>query len=279
MSVRSRRSDGMDTLDSKEAMEKALNDRIASDVDDLLGQLTEGEDVGSKPESESEPSDSSTGDGKPDVPESSAGADKDKSAVAPEPEVVDEATELRRQLAEVSRKLAEAEAAKSAESVPAAPVLEDQEFITQDEFDEVMGDPSKVNALLNRAVKQAVAKARELVLSEVPGAVTPMVTQQIERRALVDRFYQENPELSEHRDYVKFIGSEMAQANPDMPLAEYFPKLAAEVKRRLRLGPRKEAGKPKKEEPLFASSGRSARQPGTRQMSREERDVLDLIGG
>ena len=170
--------------------------------------------------------------------------------------------------------LAEIRAAQKSEEteeeITPPTVLEDQEFISEEEFGNL--DAKGMNTLLNKVFKSGAAAAREILLKEGPDVLLPRVARATEKQRVVSDFYKAHPKLADKRKFVKIIGEEIAAENPRMPLTEYFKALAERSYKELGITNKVEA-----QRPSFAKAG-GARKPDRVKMSDAEKDVADLLG-
>lgn len=96
------------------------------------------------------------------------------------------------------------------------------------DFDEIMESREKFMGFIKDAFQIMTQSTTGYVQSVVPDVVTRQVTMQEVR----ENFYKENQDLNAVRPYVAMVASNVAQANPEMGVAEVLTK-AAEVAREL----------------------------------------------
>jgi len=94
------------------------------------------------------------------------------------------------------------------------------------DFDEIMESREKFMGFIKDAFQIMTQSTTGYVQSVVPDVVTRQVTMQEVR----ENFYRENSDLNAVRPYVAMVASNVAQANPEMGVAEVLTK-AAEVAR------------------------------------------------
>ena len=94
------------------------------------------------------------------------------------------------------------------------------------DFDDIMESREKFMGFIKDAFQIMTQSTTGYVQSVVPDVVTRQVTMQEVR----ENFYRENSDLNAVRPYVAMVASNVAQANPEMGVAEVLTK-AAEVAR------------------------------------------------
>ncbi|MBT7082507.1 MAG: hypothetical protein HN929_13780, partial [Chloroflexi bacterium] len=180
-----------------------------------------------------------------------------------------------------------------AQSEPAKPVLEQpaevpqtvqeiHNYLGETSIDDLLEDPSKLNAVLNNvaqnAQKGAQQQAVQQVLRSVPELVMGYITRHYAMNRMVDDFYRENVDLADVKQTVAAVANDVHAKNPDLGVDDVF-KQSAEATRKL-LGMKKEATtavkrKPKK--PAFAKAG-GARKPAPK-ISAVQSEINDLLNG
>jgi hypothetical protein len=143
----------------------------------------------------------------------------------------------------------------------------DVDFLGNEKLDDILGDPQKVNALLNklrRATRdETSAMTRESVLRSIPEVVKSSVSRFTAMREAVQDFYRENKDLVPHKKYLGIIANEVATENPDKELKWIFDKAAERTRKALKLAARKEEkAEDKSKKPTLPGGSRSASRTG-----------------
>lgn len=147
-----------------------------------------------------------------------------------------------------------------------------EEFVSEEEFDEIIQDRNKLNEVLNRVAAESANAAREAVLRQVPDIVSKTTDRQMTVRQSVQKFYEDNPDLQEYGSYVGHIVNKIRSEKPNAPISDVLN--TAGEKAREDLGIHKEAEKlekerreseqeePENDSPAFAKSGTGRRRGG-----------------
>ena len=137
------------------------------------------------------------------------------------------------------------------EPEPVEVSLDPQEYATVDEYSEAMEDPSKFNQILSKVAQQAANKAVEHALLSVPKIVRREAQSQISDKGVVDQFWQSNPDLVKHTDFVGYMASEEYSKNPEKSTQEILDAILPKIRENLSLeGPKSDVkesdnGKPR----------------------------------
>lgn len=147
--------------------------------------------------------------------------------------------------------------------------FEGQEFVTEEEFDEIIQDRNKLNEVLNKVAFQSAKAAREAVLRQVPEVVSKTTNRQMSVRQAVQNFYQENPDLQEYGSYVGHIANRIKAENPDLGMNDILSKAGQEARSKLNIQKKaKEQEEERRNEdnpqegPAFAKRGTGRREGG-----------------
>jgi len=188
-----------------------------------------------------------------------------------------EVAALREQITQLAQTIQEQrQAMEEQEQAQNAPAFEDFEFVSEEQFEDVLTDRSRLNVLLNDVHKRSVALAREQMLKEAPRILAPLITNRVEVSHATRQFYDKNPDLVGCRDYVKIVAGEISAKNPAMEYPELLSVLAGEVRSRLGAVQARSQGRPG----VVASSlpkPAGTRRPSPKQLSKTEREIAALI--
>lgn len=187
--------------------------------------------------------------------------------------------QLRTQLLEVTRVLAEQQMTKESESKEPAPIeLDPVDFINDDEtFQEALSDPKVLNKLLNETVQKAVNEAHQRTLKVLPEAIAPQLKESVKATHRVTNFFDSNPELKPHMEYVSFMMGKLLD-NPafkDKSDSEMDAVLANQCRTSLGLMKGKKKSRQKSQAPFANAGGTRMSQPKKSSM---QSDVDSLMG-
>jgi len=280
-----------------DALEQAEQEQAAADLTDLFGDDTAGsaepDDPGAdggeqgKPEGEQEATEKEEA-AEDGGEEEEAAAKEAKPGVEAEPTrepaVDPEVLKLRDELQMLKAEL-EARQPKQEQKGFDATALEDKTFIKDDdELYKAFDSVESANKTLNAVRKQAIAESREVIYAELPRLVGSLVSAETGRRQAAQMFYEQNPDLKAHAEYVGAVAKRMYQDDPTISVEQLYSKLAPEVRKRLQLrDPMQEQAPPAKPAPRRTAAPtvppkRGARAPlPTTKISEAERDVRDLF--
>lgn len=200
-------------------------------MDDILDLLTNGDEVaeetietaGEEPDNQeiaSENADEAaaeeTPDEKPEEPieeaqeqaQAEESDDPDIAAVLASETSDARVTALEAKIAELSAQL------QTATKEPEKPF----EFVSEEEFDEIMQDRDRFNAKLNAVAMQAAQAA--LAQSQ------QIMAQQMQLQQTVNDFYSVNADLQAHKDTVRQMSEKLIRQNPDISYEQLLDKAA-----------------------------------------------------
>jgi len=135
-----------------------------------------------------------------------------------------------------------------------------QAFLSEDELDRIIDEPK----LLNTAFERAVGVMQQ----NMNVAIRNEVNRQVMVSKAVSDFYSTNQDLIPYAKFVKFVMSEVEQANPQKTYGEIFETTADEARKRLGLGQQvRQQGQvvQTNQKPAFAGSKKSTARPAPKQ--------------
>ena len=147
--------------------------------------------------------------------------------------------------------------------------------VSDEQYDKVMASREGFEEVLGSIVQSAIARTRELYLSEIPGIVQSEVNTQTTNKELVLGFYQSNKDLVPHRDYVAYIFKSFEKQNPKADTQTLLQKTAEKVRKDLKV--KAESANPKKRDPGFATSKGGKATPTKRKPEGQEAEVAALL--
>lgn len=217
---------------------------------------------------------------------------KDPEPKVEEPKVEETKADERDQvIADLRAKLAEKVAtevkpAEKAAVKEAANEILDQDFIGDQDLDDLTRDSKEFNKLLNKIYRKAVSDASNSVsentLKSIPDIVKTNLTMMQDLQKMSDEFYTENSDLKPFKKVVATVFEEMAAANPDKKYSEVVKDVAAESRKRLDLhktATSKDTTKPTSPR-LPSKGGRPGRseQPETSSLQNELSEMNKSLG-
>ena len=157
----------------------------------------------------------------------------------PEPEE-DEKDKI---IAELRKKLDAKDAEKESKQDPEPepePIFEIQQFINEDEdLEDFITDPVKLNEVFNKVYQQAVTDTRktlgEGILRSIPDIVRANVDIMDKLKQMNTKFYTDNKDLEPFKKVVAAVFEEVATASPGKDMFELLPAVADEARNRLEL--------------------------------------------
>ncbi len=120
--------------------------------------------------------------------------------------------------------------------------ISDEDFIGEDDLDELYRDSKRLNTLLNKVYKKGVENGRhftrkqsEELLRSVPEVVKNNIALNATLKTVSEKFYADNSDLVPFKKVVGTVFEEVAALNTDKSYKEILPKVADEVRKRLDL--------------------------------------------
>lgn len=134
--------------------------------------------------------------------------------------------------------------------------------ISEDEFSEIMKDKQKFANFLNKFGDVIRQQAREETLRDIPSVVSKTTQRQQTLMQKKSKFYEDNPELKNHENYVGYVATKLYSQDPSLDVDNLFNKTAEQVKKDLALDEqavkaedsRLKSSAKKRKQPAFASS-------------------------
>lgn len=109
---------------------------------------------------------------------------------------------------------------------------EDVDFISgEDNLDDLLSDPKRLNQVLNSTVQKSI----EMVQKSIPQLVQTAVVQQQQMVEMANSFYKENPELKDYKQFVGRVSEKLMSEHPDWGLEKVMEETSKEARRRLQL--------------------------------------------
>jgi hypothetical protein len=167
--------------------------------------------------------------------------------------------------------------------------IQEQDFLKDQDIDELTRDPAKLNKVFNDAVRKAVADSRTTIMSELPTVVRNQQEVIESMRETTKEFYNSNPDLTGFKKVVQSVFEEIASTNPNQTYGEIIGKVAPEVRKRLELPSptktteNKQEVKESNKPPALPSSGSRAgrstkEEPSTNSLQSELEAMNKVLG-
>jgi len=117
--------------------------------------------------------------------------------------------------------------------------FENQDFVGDQDIDEILGDKDGINKLLNAVYTRGVTDSRKVVgehvLRDIPNIVRTNVSLITEMAKARDEFFDTNPDLTPFKKVVATVFEEVASKNPDKGYKEVLVEVGKEARNRLDL--------------------------------------------
>lgn len=188
-----------------------------------------------EPESEAEEQEPEPEDSEAATDESSEQGQKEEKEEPSEAQPSDQVTELKAQIAALQAQLAELAKGKDKAEPPEEPTLTEQSFISEDEAEDLINDPSALNKVLNKVYMKAASDIQAMLSKRLPDIVTQQVQVIKTLESIRDAFYEENSDLKPFNKVVSIVYDELSEAHKDKPLQDVLKLVAPEVRKRLNL--------------------------------------------
>jgi len=163
---------------------------------------------------------------------------------------------------------------------------EAMEFIKAEQLEELLENPAKFNEVLNKVSAQAVERGEkqtvEKILRSIPQIVATQVSNRIAVTRMVDKFYDDNKDLSHVKKTVGAVANEVHAENSDWAVEKVFKEAAVRTRKLLGLEEaalkKDDKKKDKEPNPAFVKSG-ARRERGGAQIEETgiAKEVSDLL--
>jgi hypothetical protein len=178
----------------------------------------------------------------------------------------EENEKLRKQIEELHTK----KEPKPEPEEPEPEKFEELSFIgDDDELDDLIRSPKKLNEVLNKVYKagmDAMIKSQEDTVRRIPEVVKTSLSTQSTLKKLADDFWEDNKDLKPFRKVTAAVYEEIASEHPDWTVAKVFEETGVETRNRLELHKKAESeSEPKPKNPRFpkTKSSRERTKPKT----------------
>lgn len=211
---------------------------VTEQIDEMLKMYDSGGITEDVEEVIDEPSDDVQEDIVEDVEEIQETEEVQEPPTEPAPE--DELTAIKRSNEELKSKLDEI---LSRPAKP-EPIIEEPEPITEQDFfegadiDDIINDPKKFNALLNKVFLKGIEVAnrkQEELRRTLPTTISETVTTVESLRKKSEKFYADNVDLVPFKGAVATVFNEIALANPSLDYDKLLSLSEVETRKRLNL--------------------------------------------
>jgi len=145
-------------------------------------------------------------------------------------------------IADLRAKLEKPPATDAPAPMPAtAPPLElaAQDFIGDEDVEDITGNKDSLNKLLNSVYTKGIADARKIINEGISGALPPIISSQIgvvdQMKEMRDNFYNDNEDLKSFPNVVSVVFDDIAKASPNKSYTDIISAVAPEARKRLNL--------------------------------------------
>lgn len=154
---------------------------------------------------------------------------------------------------------------------------EDIQFITEEEFEEAIGSAASFNRILNRVFQSG----REAAIRDARRVASQTANREVSYANTVQRFYEENEDLTPFRDYVAVVARKVQAENPDMDLQALLNETASRARKTLKMTERAEGIEERRKKTggkgSFAPAGGGRRRPAKDTRSEQQKQIDDLL--
>ena len=152
---------------------------------------------------------------------------------------------------------------------------EQLEFVTAEEVAEIQKNPAKFNEILARTYQ----RARQDAIRDVKDVTRNVVRQEQQQQETARKFFDENPDLVQHRDYVGMIANQLANSNPEWTTDKLLQETSREVRKRLNIDEQARSTETKRRDnPAFAAGqGNTGSRQGSSDNRSEQQKQIDAL--
>lgn len=115
----------------------------------------------------------------------------------------------------------------------------EEDFVGEIDLDEALSSKENFNRLLQsvyeKALTEGAKRSAESIMASLPRTMTEYVNKHLEMRDIVNKFYEENSDLSSVKRTVAAVANEISANNPEMSVDEVFKRTAVQTRTMLRL--------------------------------------------
>ena len=222
-----------------------------------------------------------------DAPGTDAPSTDAPSTDSPTTDAPDEKDQI---IEELRAKLAEKENKPTTEApTTEAPLpIDEQDFLGDQDLDDVISDKSSFNKLLNQVYSKGLNDARKVlgenVLRSIPDIVKTNVVMISNLQKANEEFYAQNEDLKPFKKVVATVFEELSSEHPEKRFDEVLKDVAPEVRKRLEL--HKKAATPPSNKPnptprlprKKGKSGRPSNQPNPNPLQAELEEMNKTLG-
>ena len=272
-----------DDKEPKEVLEEV--GLMNKSFDDLLGDEDGGDDVSTDPPTATDAP--ATDEPATDIPSTDAPATDEPKT---EPPATDAPDEKDQTIADLRAKLAEKDSGPKPTAPPAtaAPlVFEPQDFIGDEDVEDLTSNKDSLNKLLNLVYSKGVTGSRDVIGEGVAKTIPSLVTGQIDivnqMKETRDNFYAANEDLRAFPNVVSTVFDDMAKKDPNQTYDNIMKAIAPEVRKRLNLPkPSSKHNNDKCNPPNLprkkGKSGRTQDKPKTSPIESELDEMNEVLG-
>lgn len=222
-----------------------------------------------------------------DAPATNAPSTDAPATDAPTTEIPDEKDQT---IADLRAKLAEKDSGPKPTAAPAtaAPlVLEPQDFIGDEDVENLTGNKDALNKILNLVYSKGVTDSRNIVNEGVARTIPSLVTGQVDiitqMKEVRNNFYDANEDLRSFPNVVSAVFDDIAKKDPKQTYDNIMKAIAPEVRKRLNLPEptikaKNDKGNPPKLPRKKGKPGRTMDKPKTSSVESELDAMNEVLG-
>lgn len=155
-----------------------------------------------------------------------------------------------------------------------------QDLVTVDEMTAAFDSPQKMVELLQKVYLQArsdaVVDAVQQSLMALPNAVRPVLAKETAFVEMVKNFYQENPELNNYRDFVRYCAVQVENEHPEWSPQDVMKETAKVAKKRLPMLREAMHRESRQSKPSFVDQRGPKTKPSGKKLSRLEQELASM---
>ena len=156
-------------------------------------------------------------------------------------EPVDELADIKAEMAELKKEIAEGKDTETEAPTTDEPIEEESFLGEDDDLDEITRDPEKFNKLLNKVYSKGVetglvrTKPDQAVVDSIPRIINENVLEIASYERVSRKFYEDNEDLMDHAKDVAEVFKEISSKNPEADFVSVLKDVEPEVRKRLDL--------------------------------------------
>lgn len=166
--------------------------------------------------------------------------------------------------------------------------LEAEDFVSEEDYETAMGSHEGFNKVLNKVLSSAVAhgikvatnvsnKKVEFLMRKTPAMIQRELNNRDAVRPLITKFFADNPEFKENKDFIDFVSAKVKEEHPDLSMKDHLSMVKKRASKTLPStggeGRRTNNGRRRR----GAAAGRNAGSGNTETKSEEEKEIAEMM--